>query len=195
MGIDIDHFVDTDGKKHPLSELFPQDSVTGSLKTIAYEHHEIHEGNDYVVQEGIILNNNSKEYLITTPLSEKKAHMVIAIEGGQDTLATFVEGTGKTGGTEMGAINRNRDSANTADVTVTHSPTGSEGSVTTIFTCRFGIPAAGGGRGGSGGTLPGRNEFMLKANTKYSLTVTALSANDNNICVVIDWYEHTGKSE
>ncbi len=192
MGFDIDFVVDTDGNKHRLSELLPKDSISGAAIGIESSHHEIHEGNNYVVQEGIQLNNSSKEYLITTPDTAKWAHMVIAIEGGQDTLARFVEGTGKTGGTAMTEVNRNRNSVNTADVTVTHSPTGTEGSVTTLFTCQFGIPAVGGGRGGSGGTLPGRNEFILKRNTKYSLTITALSANANNICVVMDWYEHTG---
>ncbi len=185
-------WVDEDGNEHPFDELLPKDNISGAAIGIESSHNKIHEGNNYVVQEGIQLNNGSKEYLITTPDTPKLGHMVIAIEGGQDTLGRFVEGTGKIGGTPMTAINRNRNSANTADVTVTHSPTGTEGSVTTMFTCQFGIPAVGGGRGGSGGTLPGRNEFMLRRNTKYSLTLTALSANDNNICVVIDWYEHNG---
>ena len=183
-------WVDSEGQEHPFDELLRLDELTDVPISIASPHHEIHKGDNYVVQEGIQLNNDSKEYLITTPDTPKLAHMVIAIEGGQDTSGRLVEGTGKTGGTGMTAVNRDRNSVNEAKVTVTHSPSGVEGSITPIFTCQFGIPAAGGGRGGSGGTLPGRSEFILKRNTKYSFIVTALSANDNNICVVIDWYEH-----
>ncbi len=183
-------FIDKDGNTRTLDTIDEKDEITGTLVSIDSPHHEIHKGHNYLVQEGLQLNNNSKEYLITTPDLPKLAHMVIAIEGGQDTLGRFVEGTGKTGGTAIPAINRNRNSSEPATTTVTHTPAGVEGSVDVIFTCQFGIPAAGGGRGGSGGTLPGRNEIILKRNTKYSFTITALSANDNNICMVIDWYEH-----
>lgn len=92
----------------------------------------------------------------------------------------------------MNIQNRNDNSSETSGLVITHTPTGTEGtSGTTKFTCQFGIPAAGGGRGGGGGAQVGRAEFMLKQNAKYSLIVTALSANANNICVSIDWYEHT----
>ena len=188
-------WVDEKGIEHPFSELLLIDNLTGALESIETPHHEIHEGHSYVVQEGIQLNNTSKEYLITTPNIAAQVHMEIAVEGGQDTLARFVEGTGKTGGTPMPVVNRNRNSYNKSDVTVAHSPSGVEGTITPLFTCQFGIPAAGGGRGGSGGTLQGRREYVLIPGTKYSLTVTALSANDNNICVVIDWYEHIPKEE
>lgn len=166
------------------------DDVSSVLTGITSPHAHVHEAERYVVQEGIQLNNASKEYLITTPDTTKWAHMTIDVIGGQDTSIRLVEGTGKTGGTSMVEINRNRNSGNNAGVIITHTPSGTEGGITTLFTCQFGIPAAGGGRGGGGGAQVGRAEFILKQNTKYSLTVTALSANDNNICVSIDWYEH-----
>ncbi|KKL05878.1 hypothetical protein LCGC14_2601610, partial [marine sediment metagenome] len=114
----------------------------------------------------------------------------IDVIGAQDTSILLVEGSAHTGGTAMLEVNRNRNSATTAGTTVTHTPGGSAGTPTQMFSCQFGIPQAGGGRGGGGGAQVGRAEYMLKQNTKYLLTVTALSANDNNICVSIDWYEH-----
>ena len=81
-------WIDSDGIEHPMDELLPRDGVSGANIGIDFPHHEIHEGDNYVVQEGIQLNNGSKEYLITTPDTTKLAHMVIAIEGGQDTVGT-----------------------------------------------------------------------------------------------------------
>ena len=168
------------------------DAVSRALAAITTEHSHIHMGERFVVQEGIQLNNASKEYLITTPDTDKLAHMTIDIEGSQDTLIRFYEDTEKTGGVSIQEIDRNRPTANTAGIVVTHTPSGSEGtSGTTIFTCQFGNAALSGGRGGGGGVQVGRSEYVLKQNAKYSLTVTALSANPNNLCVSIDWYEHT----
>lgn len=167
-----------------------EDSTTESLRTVTSAHHHVHDGERFVVQEGIVLNGASKDYLITTPNTTKWAHMTIDIEGGQDTSILLVEDTARTDGTAMAAINRNRNSATVAGITVAHTPGGVAGAPTTMFSCQFGIPTSGGGRGGGGGTQQGRSEFVLKQNTKYLLTVTALSANDNNICVSIDWYEH-----
>lgn len=168
-----------------------EDSTTQSLRTITDAHHHIHAGERYVVQEGIQLNSGSKNYLITTPNTTSWAHMTIDVEGGMDTQIVFVEGSTHTGGTVMPPRNRNRNTGDGAGgVIVAHTPGGVAGAPTEIFSCQFGIPTSGGGRGGGGGTQQGRSEFILKQNTKYLLTVTALSANDNNICVSIDWYNH-----
>lgn len=168
-----------------------EDSTTESLKIVDFPHHEIHEGDRYLVKEGIQLNSDSKDYLITTPNTTKWGHLTIDIQGSRDTLITFVEDSAHTGGTAIAAVNRNRNSGNSAALTVTHTPGGVAGAPTTMFSCQFGIPTGAGGRGGGGGAATDRGEFILKQNTKYLLTVTALSANDNNICVAIDWYEHT----
>lgn len=169
------------------------DGITYGIMTVDYPHHEIHSGDSYVIKEGIQLNNSSKEYLITTPNTTKWSHMVISVSGSQDTSKRLAEGTGKTGGTSMTAINRDRNSSNTAGIAIAHTPTGTEGTVTVIETAQWGVAAAGGGRGAVAGESRGVTEYILKQNTKYSLTVTALSANVNNITVSFDWYEHTNK--
>jgi hypothetical protein len=169
------------------------DDSTHAGKSIAYPHSEIHDGNSYVVEEGIQLNNASKVYLITAPNTTKWAHMTFYVDGAQDTSYTCAEGSTHTGGTAMAEINRNRNSANTAGVTITHTPAGAIGTPTTLFSSQFGIATAAGGRGGGGGEGANREEFILKQNENVVCTVTALSANANNITVVFDWYEHTDK--
>ena len=154
-------------------------------------HHEIHEGDNFIVQEGIQLNNAAKVYLIVTPNTTKWAHMVISVTGSQDTSVSFIEGTTHTGGTAMTEVDRNRNTANSAGVVVTHTPAGALGGTTTLFSSQWGIPTVGGGKGGSGGGDGLREEFVLAQDESYALTVTALSANANNITVSIDFYEHT----
>lgn len=173
-----------------LQQPYKKDDSNDKLIVIDTTHHETHKGNHYIVQEGIQLNDASKEYLIVTPDTTKWGHMIISIEGSQDTLISLVEGTTKTGGTAMNEINLNRNSANTAEIVITHTPGGVAGSPITLFSCQFGNATLSGGRGGLGGVVAERQEFVLKQNTSYLLTVTALSANPNNICVTISWYEH-----
>lgn len=169
------------------------DPKTLAVVSIDYGHKEIHNQKAFKIKEGIVLNNATKEYLITTPAGDSKAHMVIKIDGAQDTSYRLARGTGKTGGTAVPSYNL--DDNNTEDAAgtiVTHTPAGAEGgSAVVLETARWGVPAAGGGRGAVSGESGGRVERILRAGTKYSLQVTALSANNNNITVEFQWYEHT----
>lgn len=168
------------------------DQIHKTPVVIEVVHHEAHEGKRFFVHEGIVLNASSKEYLITTPNTTTWAHMTLVIKGSLDFSIRFFEGTGKTGGVAMDEIDHNRNTANASTTIVTHTPTGTEGAGTVILTGLFGTPTLGGGRGGEGGEGQ-RDEIILKQNEKYSLLVTALSANDNNITVDIDWYEHVSE--
>lgn len=168
------------------------DSVTWGLAIMDYFHHKTHEGDAYMLKEGFALNNASKEYLITVPDSTTRFHSTIVVEGSMDTSYVFKEGTGKTGGTPITMNNLERASTNTiqSGFTLTHTPTGTEGSATQLFSGQFGMPILAGGRGGTGGDSgSGRVEWPLKPGEKYSLLVTALSANANNITVIIAGYE------
>lgn len=175
----------------------PIDTLSSGVITTAFTHHEAHEGKRFLVHEGFVLNSGgtaSKEYLIITPNTTAWAHITLDVKGSLAFSTRFFEGTGKTGGTVMAEIDHNRNTANTATMIITHTPTGTEGAGTVLFTSRHGHPSIGGGRGGEGGGDGGRDELILKQNEKYSFTVTALSANDTNITVDIDWYEHVSGS-
>lgn len=173
------------------------DPITHAQITVDIANHKAHEGSRFFLHEGFVLNSGatgSKEYLITTPDSSKWAHMTINVKGSLIFSLRFFEGTGKTAGTPMVGVDHNRNTANTPTTIITHTPTGSEGSGLVLFTSRHGHPTLFGGRGGEGGEGGGRDAITLKKNEKYSLLVTALSANDTNMTVDIDWFEHTSKA-
>lgn len=167
------------------------DEKVFALRVVPIEQYMTHIGKRFRIKEGIQLNDSSQEYLLTAPDTDEHCHMVVKVDGAQDTSIRIAEGTGKTGGTGMTAYNKNRNSSNVATLSVSKTPTGTEGTVDVLETAQWGVPAAGGGRGASGEESGGRAEWELKRNTKYSVTVTALSANNNNITVEFDWYEHT----
>jgi hypothetical protein len=171
------------------------DASTHALESIDSVHHEIHEGNDYLFQEGFALNDAARDYLIETADTAKEPHMTIVVTGAQDTSVVCIEGTDETGTTELTPINRNRRSKNTAETKIYRDVAGAAGTTTQLFSAQWGIPAVGGGKGGGGGETPGtRQEFNLKRNKKYKITITALSANVNNITVSFDWYSHKPKN-
>jgi hypothetical protein len=171
------------------------DDATHVLAVMDYEHHKGHEGVRYIVEEGIALNNSSKKYLIETPDSPTWAHLRITVSGSQDTSVLFEGEVSHTAGTAMLEVNTNGNSANTAGVVVTHTPGGAVGTPVQKFSARFGNAMLNDEDeiAGNGGVYTTKDELILCQNGKYLLTVTALSANTNNITVSLRWYEHQDK--
>ena len=168
------------------------DDSTHSVQTITYAHHEVHSGSSYFVTDIRALNDAATfSYLIECPDTTSWAHILFKIEGSFDTKIEIYEATTKTAGTAMTEWNRNRNSANTAGVVVTHTP-GGAGNGNLMWTSRFGNDSGPAGRGGSGGGTRGNNEFVLKQNTDYLVIITSYTDN-NNVAVEFDWYEHTDK--
>ena len=169
------------------------DASTETLQQISYEHHEIHSGSSFV---GIDLRNVSTttfKWQVTTPNSLKYAHMIFDIDCTGEMTVLITEGSDKTDGTALVELNRNRVGTPTAaTVILTHTPTGgaTDGTVV-LMNHRSGATgvasktiAAGGARGG--------NEFVLKPNTKYVISVTTYA--DVWVSLNLNWYEHTDKN-
>jgi len=169
------------------------DSSTHCIQTLSYEHHEIHAGNYFTCQEGFVLNNAARSYLIRPPKSSKECHMEIHITGSQDTSFAFYENSGYDPGLKCVTGCRNRI-INTISETEINIAAGGAGAPTLLVSGQFGIAATAGGRGGGSGVTSSREEVILSPNFKYAFTVTALSANVNNITVSFDFYEHTPKN-
>ncbi len=118
--------------------------------------------------------------------------MIFRVPDSLDTEWWLFEGTAKVNGTGMGEHNHNRNIADAAGLAVTHTPdAGADGSE--IHHERFGNDAGPpGNSSGGAGANRGTQEWILKQNERYLLRVTSRSAN-NNISIVIDWYENTNK--
>lgn len=182
------------------------DDVTGALPIVDYHHHEIHEGNSFVVSHSVAdigaatSPNDAVTLTFTTPDTAKWAHMVVQFHGAGGALCRIREG-GSGGGSPSGrkaAINANRNSANTSGLIDIEA-----------------VPAAGGvsydAGLDTGGTLifekflPGsvtflnasgaeggeRHEYILKQNTRYQISMVL--AESVAAGIVLYWYEHTNK--
>jgi hypothetical protein len=85
------------------------------------------------------------------------------------------------------AYNRNRNSANTPTTTIHKDVEGGSTDGTRIFWKRIGSGNKVGAESGS------PHELILKQNTKYLITITNLTALENNVNVELSWYEHISK--
>lgn len=164
------------------------DTITRSLTTIEYEHHELHEGHVFHVNfdKGSINTSAVAYLLITTPNSTKWAHIVahmVVTKGAK--LELFEDPTVDPVGTVVDELNHDRNSGTTADVVVTHTPTVSvDGTLLDVNL------AGTAGKYAVGGEVNGRNEWILHSNEQYLLKVTSLE--DANLVILnVDWYEHT----
>lgn len=174
------------GSSYPVLRV---DSSTHSLQTITYEHHEIHAGSMFFFTEINTLGDGAtREYLIE--VGSKEAHTEWRVVGKYDTQIDLYEGTTKTTGTNISEINENRNSANAATVSVTHTP-GGAGDGTLIHTFRNGDDSTFFG-GGAQFNANRENEIVLATNTKYLMRITSYTAS-NVISSKVSWYEHTPK--
>lgn len=165
------------------------DAVTESLLVLQHDHHEIHSGNSFVCDEIVNVNNTSQTWMVTTPDSTAYAHMLFSIDCTGEIQVVVTEGADRSGTTPLAAINRRRVGSPASATVAVHRGTsgGTTDGVTTILAQRSGSTNVG-GRTVLGGGTRGENEYILKANTKYVITVTTYA----NVYVNfhINWYEH-----
>ncbi len=168
------------------------DNATYVNTVITYSHHQVHEGNRFVVNDVQNVSTTTMKWQITTPDSLVYTHLFLDIEGTGEISVVVTEGSDRTDGTALAEINRNRvGTPASANTIVTRTPTGgSTDGATTIFAKRGGATSQG-SKTLEGGGLRGENEFVLKPNTKYVVSVETFA----NIYVSfrMNWYEHNNK--
>ena len=177
--------------------VIPLDASTEAQEIIDYAHHEIHAGSRFLYSETVDLASGAnRDILIVTPNTTKWAHLSLPLRIGsnkQTTVTLYEDTTTSADGTAVSELNHNRNSGVAATVVLTHSPT-----VTVLGTIliqeQFGVAGGfftddvGGVAGG------GRDELILKQNTKYLLRITNNDGSDPaDINIFLDWYEHTDK--
>lgn len=172
------------------------DDSTETLQVIDYEHHEIHSGSHYEITEYVDLPiSNVRDLQIVTPNTTKWGHLILAITCESETEWFLYEGvTINTPGTLHTAYNNNRNSLNTADITVAYIDNTSVANAnadtdpaasTTLKNCIIGA-------GRDGGFAARRQEIILKQNTSYSVRFVANTA--GYVCYDLEWYEHIDKN-
>lgn len=164
------------------------DKATNALEVIEYQHHEIHDGDHYFYGDSLTLASAAtQDYLITVPNTAKWPHILFDLDGLGITQFDLYEGSDKTGTTSQTARNNNRNSGNTAGMTIHKGTSGGTTDGTLIRSYKSGSTSA---IAKSLSLARSDEEYILKQNTKYILRVTS-GSNDNLINIKMVWYEHT----
>lgn len=168
-----------------------QDDDTGSLCVIDETHCLIHEGKSFYVKEfnTLSINNYLDIQIVTAATHEPHLEMVFYVSA--ETEYWFYENvTVSTPGTANSEVNRNRNSATTATMTVANITNGSlvdanaDTAVASATLLAHGKSGAGKTAGGESST---RQELELKPNKAYTLRFLAVAA--GYVDWLFDWYE------
>jgi len=164
----------------------PIDDVTGSARILLHEHNEVHEGNSYKAfyVANAVGSGSNADIRFQAPDTSTRIHLDWQVDANEEYEIYLYENGNVTAGTALDLINRERNSGNTATLTVTHTPT-----VTTtgdLIDHRY--SGNSGATSHVGGTDHSENELILKQNYTYLLRVTSRAAGCD-ISILLDWYE------
>jgi hypothetical protein len=191
MGVPIDYQLQAYWADKKFDNL-RMDASTHSLQTIEYEHHEIHAGSSFTVADTVVADTTTVKWQITTPNSNKYAHLIFTLTCTGEATFLVTEGSDRNDGVALVEVNRNRTGTpSTASVIVTRTPAGgsTDGAIT-LFSMRNGITNVA-GKNIEGSTARATNEWVLAPDTKYVVSITTYAA--VYATMVLDWYEHTDK--
>ena len=164
------------------------DAATHGVNTLAYEHHEIHNGSHFFISNYTTLGNGATiDFGVQTPDSTKFSHMTFEVEGSQQIIAVLYEVSDyDADGTAITPVNNNRNSPTTSTLGVRSDPT--------VNTAGNQLYAQSKGANRVAGFVTRNRELVLRRNTKYLFRVTNGATNDNVVSYNAEWYEHTNKS-
>lgn len=171
---------------------YGDDQLTGALKTIEYQHHEIHDGHHFYIQDFVTLGNNGTiEWCLKTPqsvVSKKRAHLTWSVSANKITEIEFFEGGAISGENVVTPFNSDRHSSIESVLEITQDPSTITSSGEAISRWSFGT-------GGNilrqvGGAQSRVNEILLRSGETYLFRITSKEA-DNIVSFGGEWYEHT----
>jgi hypothetical protein len=165
------------------------DSTTGAIKTIEYEHNEIHGGSHFYISHPNTLNSAATySWVITTPNTTKWCHMIFNLTGSAITTGHLYEDTERAGSTAATVFNSNRNSLVSSTTTVHRlSAAGANGLLIWMFSSGAATESS-----RSPSVSDRGNELILKQNAKYLLKVTSGTAS-NLTNLQLNWYEHQNR--
>jgi hypothetical protein len=166
----------------------PGYDFSGATVVIDLDHAKVHCGYHFF-QAGVFELASGASMNVVVEVNERRPHMVFTISS---TTAGFTvltrEGiTANEDGTLLPILNNNRSHTNGNTTILRLNPTGvnTTGSII-IREARLGTT---GGGNAEGGNINRGNEIIMKADTKYLLTITNLGAQVNHINLMHEWYE------
>lgn len=180
-----------DGSDNPAEV----DDSTHTLQTITYEHHEIHSGSHYYIEDVQALSlNNVLDVQFTTTDTTKWAHFLFLINCESEIEWYIYEGaTINTAGATLTPHNNNRNSANTSDMTIANilNSNISNANADTPIAGALEIAHGAVGSGKDSGIIGRDKEIILKQNTTYCMRAIAIK--DGYVNFLMEWYEYTNK--
>lgn len=167
---------------------FSRDEVTGGINTIDTEHHEIHEGEHFLLENCFEAVANAAVNNIVVISGAKYCHMTFEVttNNGKITIETFENTTFTGTGTQLNPLNNNRNSAKTSDVLFRLNPT-----ITSAGDpIRKLIIGSSSSSNRSGGSVTRNKEVIFKPSTNYLLRITNQSGqgNTNDINYSFSYY-------
>lgn len=165
------------------------DEITGAVKFVNYDHHELHEGNRFYVKgwQDVTGAGTNLDFLFVTPDTLKWAHAIWVLAGEAEYTMNLYEGTvTSNNGTPVAIFNHNRNSSKTPGIQAFSAPTVT-GLGTLIWTAKIGsMKDATEERQKTG-------EMIARQNTKYLFRLTKAAAGTEWVDYDFDWYEHTSE--
>uniref|UniRef100_A0A6M3MF53 Uncharacterized protein n=1 Tax=viral metagenome TaxID=1070528 RepID=A0A6M3MF53_9ZZZZ len=167
------------------------DSQENARVTIAFQHHEVHEGNHYTVAvvDTDVDIAGPKYVRLTAPDTAKRIHFMGVVSADGASLAELYEDpTILAGGTALAENNNNRNSVNVATATAFEDTTiqAPNNDGTLLFAGRIG--GTGVSRTRFAGNMADREEWILKQGEDYLVKVT-VDADNTEVAIVLTWYE------
>lgn len=168
------------------------DGTANAQKVISYAHAETHAGSHYFFNftDEDFDTGDTLHYILTVADTTAWPHFTIDIESALDTTVVLYEDTTHTANVAQTVYNHNRNSANTAGMTV-HTATLGGSAGTQLKKWVFGLSS--GGIFSSvkeGGAARSDKEIILKQGAKYYITIST-GTDDSRLTGFFDWYEHT----
>ena len=166
------------------------DTSTHSMLVMCYSYSELHNGHSFCVEylDSTMADTNTITLLLVTTTGTCHIHSVVGADTtGESTLEFFEAPTVSSNGTALTVYNRKRDNDTSSNLAY-HTPSLSNNG--TLLQTKY-LGSAGVGQSSVGGDERNINEWILKADTKYLLKLTAHASLKGRI--YINWYEHTCK--
>jgi len=179
------------------------DSSTRSLQTIDYAHHEAHAGSRYLVNYSVASLGamETPDDMITltwtTPDTTTWAHFTfyaIGTGGWRLRLIEAPSGGAASQTEQFACLNHNRNSANTSTLIALDSTAGEVSYDATLATGGTTLwdEYVPGGSKTAGNVGSDRDEFILKQNTKYQLSLYGTDTDPASLHM--DYYEHSDQT-